>query len=664
MPAPTNLPPLAQPALHWTIPGKPTYAMQAQLRPLPLPLLDDTLAAYLRSCKPLLSEAEYAATEEAVRAFATGPGPQLQRALEERAAATAAAGSHWLEAWWEHFAYLSCRAPLLVKWNIFSTLLDRTSHPQPLRRAARFVSAAASFYCHLQHARIAPDALDTRGRIPLCMHQFSRLYASSRVPGEEVDELVSNPTAQHVAVFCRGHAYSLRVLHGVDEAPVSAEELERSLSAIRDDADARGPNAHPLAMLTLLPRDQWARHRAAVLELDTPPGGGGGGPQASRPRATDNAASLAAIEGSLFALTLESAAPEDPVALSHACHEGIDGRSLWFDKSLSVLLFANGKLGINMEHAHFDAPVPSRMMGFVVRSIKEAEAKDPPHTESAPRPAGAQAGAGASASDVALSWQRVDFTLPASVKAAIANDAPKVFKQMCAINQLAPARFEGGGRLAVLALKGASADSVMQMAIQLAQWRDQKSFVATYESATTRRFSHGRTETIRSCSEQSAAFARAMDDPQLDDVQKFAALAAALQEHGAWLMRCSNGKGIDRHMMGLRIAAGMSGINTTLFADPAYAKTSTFALSTSNTSTPGNGPVPYFECGGFGAPEIDCYGVGYQIQEHAIQFMVSSDARSKSRDAKRFSGVLLQALSDTFGLVNRAAAAMGPSSKL
>ena len=134
---------------------------------------------------------------------------------------------------------------------------------------------------------------------------------------------------------------------------------------------------------------------------------------------------------------------------------------------------------------------------------------------------------------------------------------------------------------------------------------------------------------------------------------------AGLQEHGAWLVRCSNGKGIDRHLMGLRIAAGMSGTDTTLFADPAYAKTSTFALSTSNTSTPGNGATPYFECGGFGAPEIDCYGVGYQIQEHAIQFMVSSDGRCKSRDAKRFSGVLLQALSDTLALIERGVEAMG-----
>ena len=648
MPAPTNLPPIAQPALHWTIPGRTTNALQSTLRPLPLPLLDETLHAYLRSCKPLLNEAEYEKTMAAVTKFAEGPGPSLQRALEERAAATATQGSHWLEEWWEHFAYLSCRDPLLVKWNIFSTVLDRTSSPRPQLRAARFLHAAAMFYCHLKKEQIAPDALDTRGRIPLCMHQFSHLYASSRVPGTDVDSLVGNPVARHVVIFCAGHAYSLRVLDGEAEDPVAPQALEQSLFAIEADANARGPNPTPVTALTLLPRDQWARHRTEILKVGTP---------ASVCEMIDNAASLAAIEGSLLALTIESEAPEDVVALSHACHEGVGGTSLWFDKSLSALLFANGKMGINMEHAHFDAPVPSRMMGFVVRFIKEAEAQDDSALPISNAAANACVG-----SD--LAWHRIDFVLPDSVKAAIKNDAPRVFSELCSINKLAPGRFEGGGRLAVLGLRGASADSVMQMAIQLAQWRDQREFVATYESATTRRFSHGRTETIRSCSEQSADFCKAMDNNDLDDLQRFSALAAALQEHGSWLMRCSNGKGIDRHLMGLRIAAGMSGIQTTIFADPAYAKSSTFALSTSNTSTPGTGSKPYYDCGGFGAPGIDCYGVGYQIQEHAIQFMVSSDARCKARDAERFCSVLLQALADVFALVKLGSDAITSQAKL
>ncbi len=34
-----------------------------------------------------------------------------------------------------------------------------------------------------------------------------------------------------------------------------------------------------------------------------------------------------------------------------------DGRTLWFDKSFSLLIFSDGKLGLNAEHSWGDAPV-------------------------------------------------------------------------------------------------------------------------------------------------------------------------------------------------------------------------------------------------------------------------------------------------------------------
>ncbi len=51
------------------------------------------------------------------------------------------------------------------------------------------------------------------------------------------------------------------------------------------------------------------------------------------------------------------------------------------------------------------------------------------------------------------------------------------------------------------------------MAMQLAYYRLHKKFVLTYESATTRLYYQGRTETIRPVSDDSVAFVKAMDDP-------------------------------------------------------------------------------------------------------------------------------------------------------
>jgi hypothetical protein len=56
-------------------------------------------------------------------------------------------------------------------------------------------------------------------------------------------------------------------------------------------------------------------------------------------------------------------------------------------------------------------------------------------------------------------------------------------------------------------------DFFVQMAIQLAYRRLHGRCVATYETAQTRLFYHGRTETIRVCSEQSVSFCAKMLDP-------------------------------------------------------------------------------------------------------------------------------------------------------
>ena len=60
-----------------------------------------------------------------------------------------------------------------------------------------------------------------------------------------------------------------------------------------------------------------------------------------------------------------------------------------------------------------------------------------------------------------------------------------------------------------------SPDGYIQMALQLAYFRDAGKFCLTYESSMTRLFREGRTETVRSCTMESSAWARSMDDPDI-----------------------------------------------------------------------------------------------------------------------------------------------------
>ena len=64
--------------------------------------------------------------------------------------------------------------------------------------------------------------------------------------------------------------------------------------------------------------------------------------------------------------------------------------------------------------------------------------------------------------------------------------------------------------------RGYSPDAFVQMAFQLAHYRCYGRLAPTYESASTKRFFHGRTETGRSVSNESARFVKGMIDRKSD----------------------------------------------------------------------------------------------------------------------------------------------------
>lgn len=61
-----------------------------------------------------------------------------------------------------------------------------------------------------------------------------------------------------------------------------------------------------------------------------------------------------------------------------------------------------------------------------------------------------------------------------------------------------------------------SPDAFIQMALQLAYFRDAGKFSLTYEASMTRLFREGRTETVRPCTIESTAWVKAMCSPNRD----------------------------------------------------------------------------------------------------------------------------------------------------
>jgi carnitine O-acetyltransferase len=106
------------------------------------------------------------------------------------------------------------------------------------------------------------------------------------------------------------------------------------------------------------------------------------------------------------------------------------------------------------------------------------------------------------------------FDIDASVRSHIARST-QAFDELVGKHELHVLHYEGLGR-AFARRHGVSPDAVAQMVKQLAFWRWKGRMGVVYESAQTRRFGMGRTEVIRSLSNESRAWVEAMGDPAVN----------------------------------------------------------------------------------------------------------------------------------------------------
>ncbi|KAF3847001.1 hypothetical protein F7725_004079, partial [Dissostichus mawsoni] len=114
-----------------------------------------------------------------------------------------------------------------------------------------------------------------------------------------------------------------------------------------------------------------------------------------------------------------------------------------------------------------------------------------------------------------------------------------------------PFREFGKGQIKKLRV---SPDALIQIGLQLAYYRDRGGFCLTYEASMTRLFREGRTETVRSCSNESCAFVKALEAGEAGE-QCRRLFRQASERHQNLYRMAMTGAGIDRHLFCLYVVA-------------------------------------------------------------------------------------------------------------
>eukprot|EP01062_Namystynia_karyoxenos_P028413 TRINITY_DN2152_c0_g2_i1.p1 TRINITY_DN2152_c0_g2~~TRINITY_DN2152_c0_g2_i1.p1 ORF type:complete len:838 (+),score=323.43 TRINITY_DN2152_c0_g2_i1:102-2615(+) len=644
--------------------GKPLlYAFQGALPSLPLPKVEATLQGWLNTVQPLLTPEQFEEKKKAVADFLGEKGNGVAYQLQKYLWLRSLVARNYVSDWWMRFVYLRGRGSIFINSNFY--IMDNAAEdPKQIGTTNQLARAAVLIY-HLlmarrfiDHERLPP--LMIQEMVPLCMDQYSRAFNCTRIPGKDEDVMRTWPMdeAKHIVINYKGTYYSLYPYSKDQHKVLSPREIMELLQGIvQSHSVPPGDPSAQIAALTTMGRTEWAtlreehflhnRHNRGVLDQ---------------------------VERAMFHVVLDDREPPDWNAEARALFMGT-GSNIWCDKSFTCVIFKNGRAGLHTEHTWADAPVIAHIWEWVL--AQEQAQLHALYTED---------GLGDSLSPAKKTkWDTTQGGLwrEKEQKAESASNSPKLLRPTQLLPwrvppelvehirkgtadaaaamddlELAVGKFDDYGK-GLVKKCGVSPDAWVQMALQLAYFRNQGHFDLTYESSMTRLFKYGRTETIRACSTESCRWVRAMEDKQTAGPEKLKMLKEAGARHQRVTRECMIGAGIDRHLFGLYVVSVGKGIDAPFLKD---ALSMPFRLSTSQVpqrqtpkgTWPGGDMGDKYYCPGgcFGPVADDGYGVCYGIVgETRFLFHVSSKVHAQNTSSKVFLDAIWQALRDMGALL-------------
>ncbi|KAJ7158644.1 acyltransferase ChoActase/COT/CPT [Mycena filopes] len=615
---------------------------------LPVPDLRKTLDRYLRSIQPFLLEDEahgglpyetaYSLRAKWADEFATGVGQLCQDRL---LALDRASPNNWLDDnFWMNKAYLEWRAPLLINSNWWLAFHDDERIPptakEPkegitpwqVRRAAWLVHRVLCFKDRLDRQELYPDT--TRTGIWL-RASTAKMFNVARIPKPMCDILskspsASNPDAQKIYIMVHNWCYAIPVYHSSTSPPklVDVQEMENRIRSAVLDAQQRlatGERAVPIGALTADERDKWAQNLQHLLTLS---------PQNQRTHriicqsllglSLDGPSSTSSLKG-------QEALTSDLLAV-RATNVNVANRI--FDKSHTIIVDPSARAGASGEHSPCDALVPS-----IVDEWALVDGLDPAYFRAAdPAPF-------ESTVPEQANWERLDWDVDDKIKTEC-TDALARAKIIIDDSDDNIFWFHDYGTDWIKDTLKQSPDAYIQMVLQLAYYKTSGEFTATYETALTRMFKRGRTETIRSFTRQSRAWVLSMLDGDVSQQTRRNLLHDALHAHSTLMREATTGRGIDRHLLGLKLMLRpLSGEESALLDDELFRRSQKWRLSTSNLSA-GN----LFKGTGFGATYEDGYGINYLAAPDMMKFGIESKVSSSRTSTEGLKDAIFEALAD------------------
>ncbi|XP_064457422.1 carnitine O-acetyltransferase-like [Ornithodoros turicata] len=612
------------------------FSRQSELPKLPVPPLKESMEKLLMTVKPLVTEEQLNHTRQVVEQFLApgGEGEKLHRFIMERSKKR----ENWLEEWWINGTYLDVRHPLPV-YSSPATLCPRQTFADEsamLKHAAKLVAASVEFKDLIDREALPPDVA---GGAPLDMHMYLKLLAAYRMPRSKRDEIIvygeePNPP-KHIIVMHNNHIFQV-VVYNNRGKPLHENDIYHQLLQVVEQSRSLDP---PVGILTTNPRTTWAevydrletgcvtREDETEANMDVSSTIHTSTTVSER---KENEESLEVIRRSILVLCLDQKVDfkeEDwpvvaPLQLLIGGRKAEQAGNRWYDKILQLVVGPDGASGTILEHGPVDGTVVVTFIDYLVLFLKKAAKTTwgPP-------------------SNPGLKPKKLKFALTDRIMQDIRQAETRMITMAEDVDILNFVFRDFGKEF--IKMNKLSPDSFVQMALQLAYYRVHGRVTATYESGSTRRFLHGRTEAIRSASYESSLFCKSFLNKDLNVSERERLLRNAVVAHKEYAIEAISGRGIDRLLLGLRKAAEELGKPTPkLFQDHGVKESCNFRLATSQVTA--RGEVGLF----YGTKTVGGYGVCYGFQLNSIFVGISCRNTDADTSATKLQSALEESLRD------------------
>lgn len=617
----------------------PTFKFQKSLPHLPIPKLEETIDKYLSALKPIIhSEEQYKNTVEIATKFRDGEGKKLNQSLIQKDKANKQT-SYISEYWFD--MYLSSRLPLVLNFAPFMAFKD---DPDPKYmnlpiRATNMVISALRFRRSLEDNVLSPEIYhmnpsksDTEAyqnvmavtpessatyvsyamkAFPLDMSQYKSLFSSTRIPQKGKDQLVKFNDSRHIVVIKRGQFYAVEVL----DAKGNIRPPKQIYTCLSHLANLESEQSESITVYSTDDRDNWAINRQKLLDASPL-----------------NRRSISLIDSALFTVSFDDLAFDPDTEQEQAAHNYLHGNSCkqnnlpcnrWFDKSFGLIFDSLAHVAITFEHSWGDGVAVLRLFNDIYKDSTRRRFVGPKSQLATLDPS---------------LISHLDFELTPDLRDQLYK-VDSIWREATSNLDLHYAIRDDISR-EYFKKKKVSPDSMFQLSFQMAYYKLFNTFATTYESCSTAAFKKGRTEVVRSATNETSETAKAFVSKSKSKSELRQLLDACSKKHSQLTKDAAMGKGFDRHLFALRkIAEEKDAKNMPkFFTDKSYLDANHFIISTSSLYG------SYFSGGGFAPVVHDGFGIGYGYVDSSLGLLCSS--YNKKRDGKKFVGAVIESLKE------------------